>query len=1029
MKIGDLEFDENLRELRRAGARLPVQKKALEVLEYLARREGRVVSAVELQRGVWGDTTVTEGSLRQALLQLRRALGADAGQVVVTVRGVGYRIGVPVTETLAAPSRAGARRDFVGRDAEMTSIDESLSVVRAGSGGVALVSGEPGIGKTRLANEVADMARQRGFRVAFATCGGEPGMPEFSAWVQVFRALGIVPEGSDVERAPATSELGAFFPRLREDRGLTAAQAQFRLFDELRARLYEMAEGAPLALIFDDLHWADCSSLRLLRFVARGLRDARLFVLGTYRDTAADLDGAVAEIVGAISCLEGVRRYPLRGLTRDDVASLLPASDARPHDAARLCDWTGGNPLFLVHVLPLLQQDGAPAEGDVFPLARGVRAAVLGLVSRARAELRALLTVAAVAGVEFDPSVLSRAARLEPAAVLALLDEAAASGLVEQVSPDVFRFVHALLRDVLYGELKPSELARHHRALALALEATSSSPGELAYHFGMSGGEWKATAARYAHRAGQLSLDRLAYDEAAGHFERALQWLTQRGSPGEALLELLLDLGSAQAAAGMIVAARATFRRAAALARAHGSGRRLAEVALRLAPGLFGVQTGVHDPYLEELLREALGVLGEIEGEDRAVTALRARLMGRLAMALYFTPHVGERERLGEHAVALARASGDRATLAFTLMTRHGSAWTPDNLDERFAAMQEAAALARPEEDSDTACVIRCFLIVDHLERGDALSLDREIQELCRAGATHGGARIYSLVYTAARALMDGRFGDVERLAFEYLALGERIDDHNARQACGVHIALCRSEQGRAAELLEPVRAYARQYAAVPGWRTLTAFLAMCAGDREAARVDLEVCARDGFAALPRDFLWLGGLSRCALVAAELEDARSAAALYALLSPYAAQYAAIGYGVATLGSIEGYLGVLSAALSGSAQDDWHRRARLHLSKGIERNRAAGIRTHAAWCEADLGLLLTKPGESEVSAVEGRAWIASARRTATSLGMQRLLQRLQERGPPAPDEEATGTLAERDELRLAEALRAARLTQN
>ena len=997
MRIGDLEYDEQLHELRRSGVRLPVQKKGLELLVYLARQAGRVVPSDELQRGVWGSTRVTEGSLRQAMLQLRRALGDDASDVIVNVRGIGYRLGVAVSPDTGStpPPRGGRRGGFVGRESELSSIEGILGAARTSRAGVAFVSGEPGIGKTRLAEEVAGVAREQGFRVAVARGTDEPGIPEFWPWIQLFRALGFAPPAGEEARGDSSSELGAMFPGSQGGRGLTPAQAQFRLFDGVRAGLQKLTLAAPLALIFDDLHWADRSSLRLLRFVAQSLRDARLFVLGTYRDTAADLGGVAAEIVGGISCLEGVRTYPLEGLTSDDVArwlSEVAPAHRRPGDAARLRDWTSGNPLFLVHVLPLIE-DAAASGAAALPLARGVRAAVRYLVSRARPEVRDLLTTAAVAGVEFNVVTLSSASRVDPSAVLALLDEGIAAGLVEQGSADMFRFVHALVRDALYGELEPSERAVRHETLALALEAMAAPPAELAHHFGLSGPHRAALSGRYARLAGQLALERLAYDEAACHFETSLERQSHQSGPDEAVLEILLDLGSAQSALGLVGAARSTFRRAAALARASGSGRRLAEVALRLAPGLFGVQTGVHDVYLEELLREALEVLGKRDNETNEAMALRARLMGRLAMALYFSPLPADREELGEQAVALARRSGDRSALAFTLMTRHGSAWTPDNLDVRLAVAQEALALARSEEDLDTACVARCFLFVDRLERGDVLHLDHEIQELWRAGERHGVARMYALAYRGARALMEGRFDDVERLAFEYLALGERIDDHNARQACGVHIALSRNEQGRGAELAEPVRAYVRQYGMVPAWRMLSAFLSVCVGDLDEARADLELCARDDFGAIPRDFLWLGGLSYCALAASALGEERSSAVLYELMRPYADRYAAVGHGVATMGSVEYYLGILAAALSRAGPGEWHERARAHLARGIERNRAAGIRTFAAWSEAELGRLLTRDGASDEDAALGRESIASARRTASALGMTRLLREL------------------------------------
>lgn len=992
MRFGDFDFDENRWELKRAGKLLPVQRKALEVLAYLVKRSGSVVPAAELQRVVWGDTIVGDGSLRQALLQLRRALGDDAGRVIVNVRGVGYRVGVPVVEEGASSS--ARRGSFVGRASEMSSIEASLASVRSGVASVALVTGEPGIGKTRLAEEVARLARARDFHVVFARCSDEAGAPEFWPWVQVFRGPALQPD----EDAPFGT--GGGLPELvrssESPSSLTPAQEQFRLFDAVRARLQAAATRAPLAVVFDDLHWADGSSLRLLRFVARSLRDARLFVLGTYRDAPIDLEGPSAEILDGISCIEGTRTYRLHGLGREEMELLLPGAlpaGDRAREAARLCDWTGGNPLFLVHLLPRIEQGAVNGPGAQ-PLARGVRAAVAMLLSRVRPELRDLLLTAAVSGATFRVSLLAPSSRRAPAVVHEMLHEAAGAGLVRRRADDVFQFVHALLRDVLYADADPGERAARHRSLAVALESRAAPPGELAYHFGLSGPSGRAQAAKYARLAGRLALKHLAYDEAARHFEEALGWLSQEDPGSDAVLDVLLDLGSAQSAPGAITAARATFKEAARLARANRSGRRLAEVALKLAPGFLAVQTGVHDAYLVELLREARAVLGDSDDAEGDSSALRARLMGRLALALYSTPHQGEREKLGIQAVELARASGDAASLAYALVMRHGSAWSPDNLPERNEWVREALRLVRANEDPDTACVAHCFLIVAHLESGDVVSLDRELQAFREIAPRHGGARIYATAYGAMRAHMDGRFDDVERIAHEYLVLAERIDDHNARQGYGAHITLCRVEQGRAAEVVEPVLAYARQYVAVPGWRALAAFVAACAGDHDRACRELEICARDDFAGMPRDHVWLCAMAFAANAAGMLGHARIAEIVYRLLAPCAARYVVIGMGVASLGSVEFYLGVLSGTLSRSPLDEWHQRSRSHLTTSIERNRPAGLRIYTAWSEAELGLLLARePPSDSNAALRARELLAGAGDTAQALGMTRLLDRL------------------------------------
>ena len=194
-------------------------------------------------------------------------------------------------------------------------------------------------------------------------------------------------------------------------------------------------------------------------------------------------------------------------------------------------------------------------------------------------------------------------------------------------------------------------------------------------------------------------------------------------------------------------------------------------------------------------------------------------------------------------------------------------------------------------------------------------------------------ARWFMPMYHAWRAFMDGRFDDAERLALSIYAMGEKIQDHNARESFRMHLALLRCEQDRAAELLESLQAYVNEYPTVPGWKTVRIYVAYAAGDRETCRSDLAMLAKDRFAAVPRDMNWIVSMAFTAVVCSWLKDDSSALTLHELLSPYAEHYAVIGYGAATFGSVQRYLGLLAATISKAPADSWFAAARDHLDRG------------------------------------------------------------------------------------------------
>jgi len=373
------------RELRRAGQPVHVQPKPFDVLFYLLCNRGRVVSRDELLSAVWPDVVVNAEALAYALHAARRAVGDDGSkqQVIQTIPRCGFRFVAAVAELGQGDSRSrvasadiGARRGpgqrlrFVGRRQILSQVGALLEDVIAGRGRIVLLSGEAGIGKTRIAEELAGIARDRSCRVLHGRCIETEGSPAFWPWVQVVRSfareelpvslLQIFGEGAR-EIARMVPELREQIPDLPEVANVDPKAARFLLFDGVITFLRRAAEMDPLVLIFDDLHRADQPSLLLLQFLAREISGLPLLMIGTYREAELRADDARHEPVLAAAREESTRTLGLEGLAQVEVGELVTAASGRvpsPRAVEDLHELTGGNPFFLNQVIQVLESEG-----------------------------------------------------------------------------------------------------------------------------------------------------------------------------------------------------------------------------------------------------------------------------------------------------------------------------------------------------------------------------------------------------------------------------------------------------------------------------------------------------------------------------------------------------------------------------------------------------------------------------------------------------------------------------------------------
>jgi class 3 adenylate cyclase len=877
---------------------------------------------------------------------VRQALSAIAS----TASTVAERI-----QEVANPLDRLAGGVFVGREKEMDELRAALEDALAGKGRLLMLVGEPGIGKTRTADELATYARLRNAQVLWGRCYEGEGAPAYWPWIQVIRShvhdrdpakllSEMGPGAADI--AQVVSEVRERLPGLPTPPSLEPEQARFRLFDSITTFLKNAGQGQPLVLVLDDLHWADKPSLLLLQFLVRDMRGARLLCVGTYRDIELGRQHPLAQTLAELAREQLSQRILLRGLTARDVGRFIELTAGLSPPAAlvkALYRETEGNPFFMNEIVRLLVSEGRLERPDEVKswsvtIPQSVREVVGRRLDHLSEECNRVLTVASVIGREFGLDVLQRVTDASDDSLLELLEEAIGARVVAEVPRTVGRygFTHALIRETLYEELGRTRRIRLHRQIGGALEALYQSKvephlAELAYHFfeGAQGGD-DDKAVTYAERAGQRAMSLLAYEEAAAHYDRALQALELRDPPDDVRgCELLLALGESYWKGGESAKAKDAFLRAAAVARKLASAEHLARVALGF--GATWVPLGTVDESLVCVLEEALAALGK---ED---SALRARLLSRLARALYFSP---EREHLlavSREAVETARRVAEPRALAEALTARHWVISGPYDLQERLDAASELIRLARELGDRESILEAHSRRVTDLIQLGDLAATDRELEAAVPlARETRQPLYLwFEAVFRAMRALLEGRFDEGEQLAQQALAIGHRATGENALQVFGVQILAARWGQGRLEELEPAFKGLAGQYPTIPAFRSALAFLYAELGRPEEARREFELAAANDFADIPLDTSWLIAIALLSDVCVFLGDARRAGILYDLLLPCADRNVVAAEAAVCNGSASRQLGVLATAL-----ERWEQ-AELHFKEALKSN--AGMR--------------------------------------------------------------------------------------
>jgi AAA ATPase domain len=792
---------------------------------------------------------------------------------------------------------------LVGRGAQLELIASQFAGLKESRGVLVLLTGEPGIGKTRLAQETLARARVLGARTAWTTAWQGEGAPPLWPWADILRQLA----GSD----DALADFSAESP------GASAA-AQFAQAGAVAEVVRGVASGGRLLVVIEDLQWADAASIRVLLFVAAAIRHVGCLLLGTYRPD--ELDRAhVAELTRAGTSIAVPR------LSAEAAAELLRTSAGSGVSASAVdavVTRSGGNPLFVWEFGQLLASSGRL---DVAPAA--VPTAVAAVVERRLARLSedviAVLRAAAVAGKSFTAEVVAAIGGVLLDQATSRLETAADAGIVGHVDRAAFAFSHDVVRDVVLDGLGPGPRARlHSHAAALFAERLPGDPSfhaVVADHLDRAGTDHRDAASVQWELAARRALSVVAYPEAATLFERAAR--AAAGDPARRAA-LTVDEGDALLLAGDLEVARARFTTGADLARHTAAPRLVARALLGVGAGPVAWEVPIGSGEQARLVAEALTAL-----PDDALD-LRSMLLARLSVTAA-TPETMElaRQRAAE-ALELAQQVADERLIAQALAAVNdahgGPAYTTLRRDNADAIVELAAGVG----DRMLELLGHRFRIVADLELGDLASVDRTIAAFARLAGELRQPLVtwYVALFRGMRALLAGDVDAAERYQRDVTAAASATGSHNAEMMAATLLLGIQAATGRR----PTADALAGLFHIDPAdWASYAAGLAMVAwlsGNTERARELLKVHADNGFAHLGDDAEHLTTLVLFGRVAVGLDEPAAAGAVYELLQPHAGLWAVDGIAGCCWGPVELELARLANAL------DRRTDARDHLAR-------------------------------------------------------------------------------------------------
>lgn len=888
----------------------------------------------------------------------------------------GGRLTVPLPPQVQQGDTFG----FVGRDEHQQALLGAWKTATVSGRLAVFVGGEPGIGKTRLVKELCRAAHDQGGVVLWGACDEEISLP-YQPFVEGLRWLTEVTPPDTLadligdtggELATLVPDLGqrvaGLRPRLNDD----PESERYRLFEAVTDLLRNLSAREPVVLVLDDLHWAGRPTLLLLRHLLKTTKPMQLLVVATYRDTDLDRTHPLAEMLADLRRQGGVERLTLRGLDEAGVASFLAHTAGHELDerglafAAAIAAETEGNPFFIGEVLRHLSESGALVYrngrwesdhelGEV-GIPEGVREVIGRRLSHLDAETNDVLAAAAVIGREFALRILSAVAGGDDR-VLDAVGGAETAGLVEAVNgrPGTYRFAHALVRSALYDELPTSRRLRLHRDVARTFEALGD-PGlhlnELARHFTEAAALGEVDQAiRYCRLAGDAAIAELAFEEAAAHFERALEALELREPVDDVVrAELLLSAGNALFRIDD-PRGRELLLAADALTSGYDDPTMTAKVFIALSSNVFGRPDGRDDDQVARAERV-------LERADLLDPAVHAEVMACLSDELFWDGELARRRQLCDRALEIARGIGDPVLVARALESRvvAGDMTDPSELDDSLAITAEIIEVAAGIDDSLVGTALEGQVTVRAC-RGDVAGAE---QALAQAESL---AERLRLPFRIARArtlrtsltLLSGNLDATDVLLADLESFAARNGLVAITTAAGSIRYRLQYERGDLGELEPFLVAVIEAQPHLPVWRMALCGVYLQTGRPELARPHVEKIGADDFAIVARNQVFLLTCSSTARVAAAVGALDVAEAAYHYAAPFDGQ-------LPFSGAVWEYpvgVGVGAAATALG----WYDRAERHFARALDLCERAGAVTYAAATQVHWAEMLAQRGSA------------------------------------------------------------------
>ncbi|MBV8999667.1 MAG: AAA family ATPase [Solirubrobacterales bacterium] len=874
---------------------------------------------------------------------------------------------------------------------------------------VVLLGGEPGVGKSRLAREFSAELASDGVLVLYGQCDAvvhTPFGPFVPALEQLMRTVDPAERTAVVGKS--AGELTRLLPELALEAGETAAELKIdpdterhRLHTAVTDLLAEISQRRPVLVVLEDIHWADASTLLLLRHLARTIWTGAVLVFATFRDTEPDMPELLSQTLADLRRSDDVVRLRLGGLSRDEVSELVRRAvegDAETdlgELAGTISDLTGGNAFLVCELWRALLETGAVEVDEhavrvTRPVARlgtpeSVREVVSERLARLAPATTTLLELAAAAGAEFELEVVRRGSALGEDEFVAALDEAIRSAMIEQLPGRrlAYRFTHELVRRGVYDRLTAGRKAQLHLRVGEAMEPergrSSRALADLAHHFTAAAplGD-VGRAIDYNVLAAGAAVQSLAFDEAAELLETALDL----GIDDDARrAHVLLDLGTARHLGGKAVDAMEAFSAAGDIGRTIGDPQLLAQAAIGYEDASW--RPGLHDLAVGPF-EEALAALGDDQPQ------LRLALLSGLGRALDLQ---GQHERAAivrHNAIALGRELDDQLGVANVLVRSYWARGA--TLDEEILEMLTAAkAMGDDLANTEIQAEAMVWLVPTFVALADMASARREVSALREIAQTTGQPFILHVAehYGAAIALGDGRLGASEAMTHASEEAARLLTGRDATGTLGIQMFSLRREQGRLAQLAPVIRILAAREREHGPWRPGLASLLAELGMVAEAKRELQRIADEGLEPLRQ--LWLASLTYITDACSAVGDEEAAALVYPALEPLSGKNVMIGNLVTCYGAADRYLGMLARTLG-----EWER-AEQHFERAIELNRQMGAATWLAHTQYEYAqlILASRPHNRRLATV----LLEEADELAAGIGMAALRARIRALGAP------------------------------